>query len=492
MPGIRRNIGFLLLTQGVNIAAALLLLAMVARYLGVERFGQLTVLRSIALFALPLLTGGLRLNIIRETARDPEGAPAYLGSIITLRWCLGFGAALAAAGVVRLLPLSPDLESASYAAILLALAGVWQSVPSAILVAYERNEYNLLMSTINNLLTILLTAIAIRLDTGVAGIIFASAIPSFLVAQAAQLLISRRLVRPILTIDLHHWRRFMKSALPLGVSGLLRRSYARIDIWLLAVLQGAAAAALFSIAYRLVTEVTNTSRFISSAILPRISMLAHARRDDLRTAVERLLLILLSVSVPAAGVMAACAAPALTLLVGPQFEGSITALRLVSVVCVTALPDALLFYVLVALRKEMVATACLLATVIANAILDLILIPLMGVRGACFGTIGAEWTYFALALLLVHRALRISSFWQFIGKPVVAGAGMALAVWMAGPHRPVLGALAGLSAFAFLFVLLRVRPRESIRTLRTALAVRPGDAGTGAQQPLPASNSEYD
>ncbi|UCC68531.1 MAG: polysaccharide biosynthesis C-terminal domain-containing protein, partial [Armatimonadota bacterium] len=181
-----------------------------------------------------------------------------------------------------------------------------------------------------------------------------------------------------------------------------------------------------------------------------------------------------------------------TLVVGPQFEESITALRIVAVVCVTALPDALLFFVLVALGREVAATICLVATVVTNIILDIILIPIMGVPGACLGTIGAEWTYFALALLLVHRTLRISSFWQFIGKPVAAGAAMALAVWMAGPHQPVLGALTGLAAFAFLLVLLRVRPRESLRTLRAALAVRPAEAAAGAEQPLPASNSEYE
>ncbi len=158
---------------------------------------------------------------------------------------------------------------------------------------------------------------------------------------------------------------------------------------------------------------------------------------------------------------------------------------------VTALPDALLFYVLVALGKEMAATACLATMVAANLALNIALIPPMGVAGACLGAIGAEWVYFILSLVLVHRALRISSLWRFVGKPVLAGAGMALAVWIAGPHRPVLGVLSGLSAFALVFLLLRVLPRESIRALRQALAV--GAAQTPpAAAPLAASAHEYE
>lgn len=489
MPGIRRNIVFLGLSQGVGIASELVMVALTARYLGLERFGQQSVLRSMALFALPLFAGGLNIHIVRAIARDPEGVPAYLGSVLTLRWCLGLAAGLVSVLVVNLLPLEPSLEAASYSAVLLLLSNLWISVPRAILIAYERNEYNLLMGGVTALLSIFLTVVAIRLDTGVAGTLAALAVSSFLVAGVAQLLMWRYLVRPRLTVDLGRWREIMKSVLPLGVGGVLRRSYTRVDVWLLAALDGAAAAALFSVAYRVALQATDVSRLIATALLPRVSLLAKTRREDLRTVVECLLRILLAVSMAAAGLAAACAAPLLMFVVGPKFEGSIVALRLVSVVCVTALPDAVLFFVLVALGRERIAVLCLAATVLWNIIADSLLIPPLGVRGACFGTISAEWVYFALALFLVQKDLRIPSLWQFFGKLLLAGLAMAAAVWMAGPNRPALGAVTGLGVFAVLFFALRLVPRGSIRRLRQALALRADDAVPQAD-PLAAATSE--
>ncbi len=166
MPGIRKNVAFLGLSQVVGIASELVMVALTARYLGVARFGQQSVLRSTAMFALPLFAGGLNIHIVRTIARDPEGISSYLGNVLTLRWALGLGAGLGAALIVHLLPLNASLELASYAAILLTLSGIWISVPRAILIAYERNEYNLLMGGVTALLSIALTVAAIRLERG--------------------------------------------------------------------------------------------------------------------------------------------------------------------------------------------------------------------------------------------------------------------------------------------------------------------------------------
>jgi O-antigen/teichoic acid export membrane protein len=328
------------------------------------------------------------------------------------------------------------------------------------------------------LLSIALTVVAIRMNTGVAGTLAALAVPNFVVAGVAQLLLRRYLVRPQLSIDFGRWWEILRSVLPLGVGGTLQRAYTRIDVWLLAALAGAAEAALFSVAYRVALQASDVSRLLAAALLPRISALAKTRREDLRTAVECLLRLLLVVSIAGAGLAAAFAAPLLMVVVGPEFKGSVVALRLVSVVCVTALPSAVPFLVLVALGRERVAVLAMAATVLWNGIIDIVLIPPLGVRGACFGTISAEWVCFGLTLYLVQKELRIPGIWQLFGRLVFSGVAMAAAIWMAGADRPVIGAVAGMAVFAGLCCFLRVVPRGSIRRLRRALAVRPDDTGS--------------
>jgi O-antigen/teichoic acid export membrane protein len=481
MPRIARNIGLLMLSQGVQVAGAVVTLAMSARYLGVDRFGQQAVLRAMAMVVLPLMAGGLRVNLIRAIGSDPEGTPAYLGNLLTLRWAMVAVLGAITVAVARALPLSPALELAAYATVLLALAGVWGAIPRAVFVAYERNEYNVGISAAEAVLGVLFTLVAIRLDGGVAGIIAASAASGFVTAQVGLLVVYRRFVRPTLAADLRRWAEILRRSLPIGASAVLKRSYAQVDIWLLAALRSAEAAGTFSVAYRVTVQVTTTSILIGNAILPRISRLARTAQDDLRTAFERLLLLFLSLSVPAAGLLAALAQPLVLLVVGPEFASSVEAMRLVSIVLVTGLPDALLFFVLVALGRETVALLCLAVTVAANVLLDLALIPLLGVKGACLGTITAEWIYFAATLLQIHRSLRLTSVWRFVGKPVAAGMLMLAVIAAFGPHRPLLGAAGGLAVFGAALAALRPRPRRALRELRRALAVQPAEPALTAE-----------
>jgi O-antigen/teichoic acid export membrane protein len=193
-------------------------------------------------------------------------------------------------------------------------------------------------------------------------------------------------------------------------------------------------------------------------------------------AVEGLLRLLLVVSIAGAGLAAACAAPLLMLIVGPAFKGSVEALRLVSVVCVTALPSAVLFLVLVALGRERIAVLTMAVTVVWNGLIDALLIPSLGVRGACYGTISAEWVYFAITLYLVQRDLRVPGVWPLFGRLVFSGVAMAAVISIAGADRPAFGAVAGLAVFAALCLFLRIVPRGTVRKLRRALAVRPDQA----------------
>jgi O-antigen/teichoic acid export membrane protein len=473
MRRVAKNVGFLLMTHGVSLAAGIVVLALSARYLGPALFGEQAVLRSVAHIALPLLTGGLRVNMAKEIGRDPEGAASYLGSVLTLRWLMAAVVAAAAVAVVLALPLTPARERAAYAMVLMLLAGMWGAVASAVFVAYERNEYNLAMSTANGLLIVPLTMLAIRLDAGVAGILAAAAVGPFVTAQIAFSFACRRFVRPKLAVDLVRWRQILRASLPLGVGAMLKRSYARVDVFLLAALQSAEAAGIFSVAYRAAIQFTSASTTVGTAILPRLSLLARRAMEQLRAALEHLLLIFLAVSVPAAGMIAAFAAPLLTLVVGAEFASSIAALRLISIAIVTAAPDALLFFCLVALGREAVAVRYLALSVIANVVLDVLLIPLLGVSGACLGTIGAEWIFFSLSLVALHRALKLTVVWRSLLKIAASGVAMGLVIYVAGPERPVIAAGFGLAAFLLLFVLSRAFPPGGIRALRRALIPPP-------------------
>ena len=470
MRRVVRSAGFLVLSQGVTLASGLVVLALSARYLGPALFGEQAVFRSIAFIALPLLTGGLRVNMAKEIGRDPEGAPSYVGSVLTLRWAMTLVVTATALVLVYALPLTHQRELAGIATILLLLAGMWQVLANAIFIAYESSQYVLGMSLVSGVLAIPLTVLAVRLDTGVPGILAAAAVAPFFTAQVGFTLACRRFVRPKLSVDVARWRAILKDSLPVGVGAMFRRSYSRVDVLLLAALRNAEAAGVFSVAYRAAIQITTLSITVGTAALPRMSRLAERSRERLRTTFEHLLLILLAFSIPGAGLIASFAAPLITVLVGPGFLPSVGALRLISIAIVTSAPDALLFFCLVALGREKAAVKWLAVSVIANVVFDVLLIPRLGVQGACLGTIGAEWVYFSLSLMEVHRVLELRTAWRPLAKLAVAAVLMALTIYIIGPDRALASAAAGLGVFVAACALSKAVPVGTFTALRRALA----------------------
>lgn len=484
MRRVARSAGFLVLSHGATLASGLVVLALSARYLGPALFGEQAVFRSIAQIALPLMTGGLRVNVAKEIGRNPDGAAAYVGSVLTLRWAMALIVTASALVLIYALPLTRQRELAGLATVLLLLASMWQVMANAIFVAYESSQYVLAMSLVSGVLTIPLTVLAVRLDTGVPGILASSAIAPFLTAQTGFTLACRRFVRPRLSVDLARWRDILKDSLPVGVGAMFRRSYSRVDVLLLAALRNAEAAGVFSVAYRAAVQMTTLSITVGTAALPRMARLAERSRERLRAAFEHLLLILLAFSVPAAGLIAAFAAPLITLVVGPEFFPSVSALRLISIAIVTSAPDALLFFCLIALGRETAAVKWLAVSVVANVLFDVLLIPRYGVQGACLGTIGAEWVYFGFSLMEVHRTMELRITWRPLAKLALAAILMALAIHVLGPDRAPVAAAVGLAVFVAVAALLKAIPDGTLRAVRRSFASAPEDAAdltTGPQ-----------
>jgi len=490
-----KSAGFLAMSQVVTLASGLVVLGLVARYLGPALFGEQAVFRSIAHIALPLMTGGLRVNVAKEIGRDPEGAPSYVGSVPTLRWAMSIVITLVALALIYALPLTHEREIAGMATILLLLASVWQVVANAIFIAYESSQYVLGMSLVSGLLTIPATMAAIRLDTGVPGVLAAAAVAPFLTAQVGFAIAFRRLVRPKLNADVARWGTILKDSLPVGLGAMFRRSYSRVDVLLLAALRNAEAAGVFSVAYRAAIQITTLSITVGTAAVPRMSRLAERSQERLRAVFEHSLVLLLALSIPGAGLIAAFAAPLIAVVVGPAFSASVAALRLICFTIVISAPDALLFFCLVALGRESAAVKWLAVSVVANVVFDALLIPQLGVQGACLGTIGAEWIYFGLSLMEVHRWLRLRIVWRPLAKLAVAAALAALVIAFAGADRPAMAAVAAMVTYVVACAVTKAIPSGTVSGLRRAATTAPPAtvqaAGTADPDDAAGSSSSY-
>jgi Na+-driven multidrug efflux pump len=120
-------------------------------------------------------------------------------------------------------------------------------------------------------------------------------------------------------------------------------------------------------------------------------------------------------------------------------------------------------------------------SVAANIVFDITLIPMLGVRGACIGTVAAEWVYFGLSLGYLHKEMDLSLLRKPLVKILMSGMAMALVINLAGSNRPLLASVAGLSVFAAVMLLTRAVPKGTLRVLREALRKQPREAAVTAE-----------
>jgi O-antigen/teichoic acid export membrane protein len=386
-------------TQAVGLALAVLL----ARRLGEAGFGQYAWLAAVVALGNTVTTFGTDTLIIRELARDERAMPALLGAALWLQL------ALSAIWLVFVWLWPPGTMASpalvglfSLSLIPLALSTVF----SAALRARERMELYLALNL----------AVALAQLAGVAVWVQSLAdLPTLALVLAAAnaggaVLAAELCVRavPRFAVD---WRvtggivgAILWAALPLALLTGFAIAYQRLGVFALSALAGEAATGWYSAAARLVEGLKLGHFAVFGALLPALS---QAPAQTAQTA-RRAWIVLLAASTALALIISLLAAPLVRLFYGDRYLPSIPALQ---ILIWSLLPYSLSAYLsvrLVARNAEYILLAGTLLTFLVAVALQVWLIPLWGVTGACVGLVISECVLAVLLAAFSRRADRFA------------------------------------------------------------------------------------
>lgn len=466
---IARNSLIIGATKIGQVLLGLIYIAMISRYLGVDRFGKYSVLWAATTFGITVPAAGLNNILIREIARNRAEAPRYLGAAIMVRRIVG--AAIVAIVVAAVLLWHPPrtMALAVYFALAWAYLQLSIDVNAAVFLAYERMEYDAIVALTNISSTIVVTAFAIQRDWGLPGIFGATAVTNYLASKLGTALVRRKFVKPRMEINVPQWRAYIKEAMPVGLSRVLKEFYSRLGVFMLTWLSTSASVALFNGAYRIVVQLNFIPMLLVRAAYPSLSRLAGSAPDKLAYACRKYFKILVIVALPMAVMFSMLSRQIILLVLGPKFVEASKALTLLGWAATTMFPDTLFWFVLVAINRQMLGAASLMACVAVNILLDLLLIPHFGFVGACFGTLTAELTFFAVAYSFVRRALGPLQVPKALAKPVMAGVVMAAALYPACDLSLFLSLPIGLLTYLLAVLFLRVFDADERQLFRRLL-----------------------
>lgn len=385
------------IAPGARLVVGLILVAALARYLGVEGFGAYAlVFAYVATFDGIFGDWGLGTIVLREISRRPEERASLLASAGALQLVASAGAyGLMVAGLAVLPFPSAAREGIIVYGLVVFLAPL--GLLSLPFQADLRLTKLLAPSLLGVGLHFALTMAVIALGGPIVALV-AVALVARVAADGWVLRLSLRAVRFTAPPTAVHWRYFLGESWPLGIGTVISTAIQQAPTLVLAAFN-LAAVGLFHAALRIPLQLALLPQIIRTTTFPLLARSWVSDRAEFRRMLDRLVAGSLLVAVPLTILGVGLAEPVVQTLFGPAFEGAALPFALLLAAIGLLFPGILLGESLTAagfqrvnLGVSFVAFPCLLA-------LLAVLVPTGGAAGAAVAVLGTYLTIVSLTIL---------------------------------------------------------------------------------------------
>ncbi len=435
---------------------------LVARTLGPHDFGRFQFALALTLLLSFVVMLGLPKLLVRELARDPDGAVTRIDSALFI--CLVAGGVvggpllgvgwLAGADMSLLLMAGLTMIADSMARIVMSL--FW---------AVERMRYEAVAVGIQESAFVTFTLLVLAADGGVEGVMLAYLTSRAVGFVVAWVIAATKLSCP--TRPRRHAgvvRPMLKATVPFAVDDGLSLAYVRIDAVLLGVFKGPTAVGLYQSATNLVLYLNVLPRMLNMSMYPQMSRAWPDHPLALRHLRDASLRLLGAVAIPITVGSFLLAPEIFGTLYGPKFEPAVRFYQLLVLVIPLRILGNTLGTAITSVDRQAQRAFIVGVAAALNLGLNLILIPMWSIDGAVVATLVTEsWVFLAYAVLL-RRALGPSHLFSAVAAPSLACVPLALVVTALSPAPLALLIVAGAAAYvvALIGIVLVTMPRPDL------------------------------
>jgi len=428
MATVARNSTFVLGVQVVLKILAFLFNVYIVRRLGDVHFGQYSaVMAYVAIFAI-FTDWGMSPYAVREMARDHSRTGWLLPNIVAMR-------AMFSLIIMVIAPLSAlwaGKESDMVWGILIASGGLilyaFQGPLDSALTARERLDYTSTFTLIGQLIFWSLGMLLLINGMGFIGLIIASMTGVTVVSLLSGWALLKLGVGQIV-LSVRRWPQLFLDALPFGISGISYVFMQRFDTVLMSFVLTDAAVGWYNVPWTLINMILLIAQSIAIAMYP--SMVRNYAEDpeSLPQVVWQSIKYLLIVCLPIAVGGTILADRIIITLYEEAFANSIPVLQVI----LWALPSLFLLELLgrVAntLNLERPAARVNVINAGLTVILNLILVPTMGILGAALALLGGRTIRLVQYWRLIGNERLVSQRWGSLLRVALAAAAMGAAVF---------------------------------------------------------------
>jgi O-antigen/teichoic acid export membrane protein len=427
---IAKNTAALLVMSISTQLLSMLLVVYATRFLGDVGFGRYTLALSLSGIYVMLSDIGLSTLMVREIAKDKPMTSKHLSNAAVIKILLSIVTFVLLFATVNVMGYPEDTKVAVYilgfASILSYFAMFYQTV----FFAYEKMQYNILVSVLDKLVMVALGFEFLRSGLGLLGLVLAILIGNTVNLTVSLLLVSKKFAKPVCKISIAFWKDLIKEAVPFGMIGIFGTIYVQIGIVILSVVRGDAEVGWYGAAFMMVGVLYLIPSSLVGALFPVFSQLFKSSTDTLKMAYERASKYLYIVALPIAIGTAPVADKIVLVIFKSVFANTVMALQII----VWTIPFTFLatvsVYVLASVMKQRVVMFSAGICVIVSVVLNLLLVPSLGFLGTSIASVATEMTMFLLSFYFASKYLYELPVHRMIGKPLVAAACMGAFVYV--------------------------------------------------------------
>ena len=417
---IAKNIGMLGISSVITSILGFFLLIYIARYLGEIEFGKYSFAISFTTLLITFFSFGINNLIIREIARNKERTNEYLTNVLLIKIPLCILAFIFTIIVINILNYPPDTVYAVY------LFGIYMILTSfgttfrSIFQAYEKMEYDAILTIIEKLLLVILVLFVVFSGHGLIELAYIYIFTGIMSVMLSATIVFIKISKPRLRINLSLWKSLLIESIPFGLNALFAILFFKIDIVMISILKNDAMVGIYSAAYNPLLALGIIPSVFIAAIYPVMSRLFISSPDSLDVITERSSKYMAIIGFPVAIGCFVLADRFIELFYVDQFSASIAAFQILAFFIPLRWISSITGTFLTSTNRQGFRTLGVGLGALINIILNAVMIPSMGYIGACVATVLSEIFLYFIFIYFINKNYKKLTLNRHFIKPSVA------------------------------------------------------------------------
>jgi O-antigen/teichoic acid export membrane protein len=464
---IAKNTGVLFAGQILSYVLGFIYVIYVARYLGAESFGILTLaLAFTGIFGI-LADLGLSRLIVRDVSRDKSLTGKYLGNSLSMKLILALFMLLVTILVLNLFNYPEEIINVVYILTISVIFTSFSQLFYSIYQIFQKMEYQAIGLILNGILILGSAFLGMLFRLDVTGFAILYLIATIFVLLYNIIVCSYKFMIPGIKFNFSFWKMIISNSIFFGLADVFIVIYFNIDSVMLSLIVGEAVVGWYNAAYRLIFVLMFIPTVLVVTLFPLMSKQFEYAKEILKMEYEKSFKYLFVISIILLVYGLLFADKIILMIYGNDYFPAIGALQVLIFVIPIIFLTNLFGNLMAAINMQRVVTLVAGANAFLNIVLNLILIPKYSFIGAGIATVLTEGLGFVLMYYYISKYFSRISVIENILKPVFCGLIIAIIIYFFKSEiNWILAGVIGLSTYVLLLYALKIINNEDFKLFK--------------------------